>query len=425
MAGCTQEEIELQGCYIYKMAIGGNMTEKIPQYASYLLTLILSLLFLFIGSLFAGQIPDGADDGIAYYRAHVINIFDRVDINIEGFSSTEIHFNARITSRERRGELVRGVQSFSDMIPISEAEIEPGSNIILASIGDMYFFANYQRINIIAILGGVFFVLIIAFGQAKGFNSIVSLGFICAAVFFVLIPAILNGRNIYILTIIICLYAIISTLFIVIGTNKKALSAMFGCLGGVSVAAGLMFFMDFVLNLTGMLDHETVALLRLENPVDIRALIFAGVIIGAMGAIMDVAMSISSSLFEICELEEDISFTAIFSSGINIGKDILGTMLNTLVLAYIGGSLSVMMLLMVHSTSVIELLNMEMIIVEFLRAIIGSFGMFAAIPLTAFICGLLYTKKSKRRKDEDYFDDYFTPERLQSIQDIELPEEDN
>ena len=402
-----------------KITIGGNVTEKISIYAPYILILILSLLFLFIGRILAGRIPSGTDDGIVYYRAHVINIVDRIEINIESFSSTEIHFNARITSRERRNELVRAVQTFSDIMPSMEREVEPSNNIILASVGDTYFFANYQRINIIAMLGAVFLVAIIAFGKTKGFNSIISLGFICAAVFFVLVPAILNGKNIYVLTIIICLYAIISTLLIVIGTNKKAMSAMLGCLGGVAVAAGLMFFMDSILNLTGVLDHESIALLRLETPVDIRALIFAGVIIGAMGAIMDVAMSISSSLFEICEFEEDISFTAIFSSGINIGKDILGTMLNTLVLAYIGGSLSIMMLLMVHSTSIIELLNMEMIIVEFLRAIIGSFGMFATIPLTAFICGILYTKKSPKKEDEDedYFDDYFTPERLQSIQD--------
>ena len=393
------------------------------HHVSYIIILILSLLFLYIGSQLAGEIPTAADDGIIYYRAHVINIFDRIDIDIHGFSSTEIHFNARITSQERQGDLIRAVQHLSDAFLIRDREVEPGHNIILLSVDDDYFFDSFQRINFIAILGGAFLFLIIAFGRLKGFNAIVSLGFICAAVFFVFIPAILNGRNIYVLTIIICLYAIISTLLIVLGTNKKALSAIMGCLFGVAVAAGLMFLMDFILHLTGMLDGETMALLRLENPVDIRALIFAGVIIGAMGAIMDVSTSISSSLLEICEFEEDISFGAIFASGINIGKDILGTMLNTLVLAYIGSSLSVILLLMVYTNSLVELLNMEMIIVEFLRAIIGSFGMFAAIPFTSAICGFLYSKKIPPG-EQDYFDDYFTPERLQTIQDVELPEED-
>ena len=397
--------------------------ERATHYLSYILILLLSLIFLYIGSRLAGSIPYG--EGHNYYRAHVINIFDRIDMDIYGFLSTEIHFNARITSRERRGDLVRATQHVSDGFLVRVREVEPGHNIILASVGEMYFFGNYQRINFIAILGGVFLFLIIAFGRLKGFNAIVSLGFICAAVFFVFIPAVLNGRNIYILTIIICLYVILSTLLIAIGPNKKALSAIVGCLLGVAAACGLMFLMDFVLHLTGAINYETISLLRPENPIDIGALVFAGVIIGAMGAIMSIAISVSSSLWEIREFEEYISFSNIFILGMNIGKDILGTMINTLVLAYIGGSLSFILFLMMQTTSNIELLNMEIIIVEFLRAIIGGLGMFAAIPLTSVICGFLYAKKMPpgEQEEQDYFDDYFTPERLQTIQDIELPEE--
>jgi uncharacterized membrane protein len=105
---------------------------------------------------------------------------------------------------------------------------------------------------------------------------------------------------------------------------------------------------------------------------------------------MDVAMSISSSLWEVREAGGEYDFRSIFKSGVNIGKDILGTMLNTLILAYIGSSLSFILLITVHTHSLTALFNLEMIIVEFLRALVGSFGMLLTIPLTAAICGWLY-----------------------------------
>ena len=119
------------------------------------------------------------------------------------------------------------------------------------------------------------------------------------AIFYVFIPAILAGRNIYIATIIVCLYAILSTLLTVVGPNKKALASIVGCLSGVLLAGLLMLALDTFLNLTGFVDHEMQFLTMLENPLDLRAIIFAGVTIGAVGAIMDVAMSISSSLWEL------------------------------------------------------------------------------------------------------------------------------
>ena len=289
-------------------------------------------------------------------------------------------------------------QHISDMFTVNEREVEVGDRVIVIydSFGGRFFFVNFVRINHVAILGAVFLALVLLFGRKKGFGAIVSLGLICMAIFLVFIPAILSGRDIYVATIIICVFAIVSTLLIVIGPNKKALSAMLGCLGGVLLAGLLMFIMDIILGLTGALDHETMALLNISTgePIDLRAIIFAGVIIGAVGAIMDVAMSIASSLWEIREAGSITDFASIVKSGVNIGKDILGTMLNTLILAYIGSSLSLILLIVSHTTSYTELLNMEMVIVEFLRALVGSFGMLLTIPLTAVICGWLYSNKA-------------------------------
>jgi len=369
----------------------------------YLVVLIFSAAFLFFGNRIASRDMFVSEfDAAPVYAARVTAIEGRHDIipdaawGIE-YAQALVFFEAEITSRgDRRGQTVPAEQFVSSRL---EQEVAIGDRILLIhdEFHDIFFFMEFQRIHFAVILGVVFFVLIVLFGKMKGFNSIISLGFICMAVFMVFVPAILSGRNIYVAAIVICVYAVISTLLIVIGPNKKAYSAIVGCLGGILVAGLLMFAMDAIMGLTGLVDHEARNLLNIPTarPIDLRAIIFAGVIIGSTGAIMDVAMSIASSLWEIKQVGEESSFGSIFRSGMEIGKDILGTMLNTLILAYIGSSLSLIVLIVASTTTMLELLNTELIIVELLRALVGSFGMFMTIPLTAAFCGWSYLHQKR------------------------------
>jgi uncharacterized membrane protein len=154
-----------------------------------------------------------------------------------------------------------------------------------------------------------------------------------------------------------------------------------------------------VLFLTGIVDENSryLANLPLETPINLKAIMFAGIIIGAMGAIMDVAMSISSSLWEVKEKARIINFETLFRSGLAIGRDIMGSMANTLILAYIGSSLSVVLILSVYNNSLLSLFNTEMIVVEILQALAGSLGILFAIPLTAFFCSIIYLKREKSK----------------------------
>ncbi|MCL2188531.1 MAG: YibE/F family protein [Defluviitaleaceae bacterium] len=394
---------------------------KLNEWVVYAAVIIFSALFLFVGNRIAYTPLNRAEfmDMQQHYAAVVLSIESREVTQFEqpwGWSgdddatSTRIIFTARITERgSRQGDVVTVEQYIADFFIVNEREISV-SDRIMVTFDDwdgLYHFTGYIRINYVIILGVIFLALMIVFARKKGFNAIVALGFTCTAVFLVFIPAILSGKNIYLTTLIVCAYAIVSTLLIVIGANRKAFSAMLGCLGGVLTAGFLMFLMDRLMHLTGALDRETTSLLHLPiaNPIDLRALVFAGVILGAVGAIMDVAMSISSSLWEVKEAGGTNDFRTLFASGVNIGKDILGTMLNTLILAYIGSSMTLILLIVVYTTSYTSLFNMEMITVEFLRALVGSFGMLLTVPLTAAICGWLYNREADTRRDE--WDAYF------------------
>jgi uncharacterized membrane protein len=184
------------------------------------------------------------------------------------------------------------------------------------------------------------------------------------------------------------------TLVLVGGVNKKTLAAMTGCLSGVAMAALLVLIMDGVLHLTGVVNDESVYLTMLdpENPIDLKGIFFGAILIGAMGAIMDVSMSIASALKELAENSRIVTFACLVRSGITIGRDIMGTMANTLVLAYIGSSLSIVLLLVTYFPEPIDLLNQEMVVIEILQALVGSFAILLTLPLTAVASALFYTK---------------------------------
>jgi len=370
----------------------------------YFVTVIIALLCVVIGhSIVARDALMFQDASHEIARAQVLRVVERHDLG-EGFDDLNfqgeiIIFEARITRGERRGAIVTASQSSGDFALGELKEVEEGDTVLLVYnefIGE-WFLDGYLRSNRLFALAIVFTLCILLFGRRKGFNTLLSLALTCGAVFGVFIPAILAGKNIYVMSLLICAYVIAMTLLLVVGFNKKALAAAIGCASGLAVTGIIALVMDRALFLTGLVDGNSRFLVNLQGAItiDLRAIIFAGIIIGAMGAIMDVALSIASSLWEIKEKARAIKFETLFRSGLTIGRDIMGSMANTLILAYIGTSLSVVLLLTVYSDSLFSLLNEEMIVVEILKSLSGILGILFAMPLTAFFCAILYLRKER------------------------------
>ena len=374
----------------------------------YLLTVFIAVLLLIIGHRIATHgLSIFMDHSQEHARATVTRIIDRIQPgdNLEPFDEyddffismmgEQLIFEAEVRSGARRGQIITAEQSLSEFLFNTPKEVEPGDNVLLINFDNDWFFNGYIRTGRLLGLGIIFVLFILFFGGKKGFNTILSLGFTCAAVFAVFIPSILSGKNIYVMASLVCIYTTVMTLLIVMGYNKKSFAAVIGCISGIVIAGIITLIMDRVLHLTGIVDEHSrhLANLPIGTSINLKAIIFGSIIIGAMGAVMDVAMSIASSLWELKEKAITIKFQALFRSGLNIGRDIMGSMANTLILAYIGSSLSVVIVLSVYSNSLMELLNREMIIVEILQALAGSFGILFAIPLTAFFCATFYLKK--------------------------------
>ena len=317
----------------------------------------------------------------------------------------DILFEAKILSGSQKGTVVSAVQKINSyfMVPANEAVV--GDKVVLVGVSDEtykvnWLYSQYLRTDKLIIASAIFGALLILFGQRKGLQTLISLTFTILSVFFVFIPAVLSGYNIYLWTMITSIYITVMTLIIVSGINKKTIAAIIGCMSGVIFSAVLVLFMSNALKLTGVIDEESVFLLMInpESPIDLKGIFFGAIVLGALGAIMDVSMSISTSLYEMKEKYAANSFKQLFTSGMTIGKDIMGTMANTLILAYIGSSLSTVLLMIVNRPSVLYLMNIELVTIELLQAVIGSLGILMTLPLTALISALIYSEKPDSKR---------------------------
>ena len=357
----------------------------------YVSTIVLSIIYLFTAYKIAiGDGVFGDKEDIVTVRAKVLRITDEKETVSDEESGGKISmqyvfFEAKAVSGEVRGKTLYAVQERDLLYGLPQPTVEVGDKVILVyepnddGTAD-YYLSDFSRITPLVMLCAFFFLLILIFGRKKGLDTIISLVFTCLAVFINLIPAILNGQNIYAWSIITCVYITVMTLMLIEGLNVKCFAA-----GGVLVAGALELILRDQIKMTGVLDSEWLYLYNLnpENPIDLKAIIFAMIIVGAVGAVMDVAMSIASSLCEINEKSPDLPARELLKSGLTIGRDIMGTMANTLVLAYIGSALCCMLLMVTYSSNVGQILNREQIAVEILQALAGSIGILAALPLTA------------------------------------------
>lgn len=378
----------------------------------WVLTVMISMAVIFIGNKVVmkdARIFLGSDNETV--KAEVVEIIDSssetMDMGTdEVLQNTMVAFRGEIKNGDKEGTVVDAMQIIDSMYAGSQymRPVEPGDQVMIVYSDNQYSglptwqFSDYYRMGKIYILAGIFLLAVLLLGRWKGVNTILSLGFTFCFVFLVFVPSVMAGYNAYIWSTITCIFTIVMTLLLINSTSKKTLATIIGCISGTVVASVGTIIMSNVMELTGFVDEHSHYLTMLDTPapINLRAIIFAAIIIGAVGAIMDVAMDISSSLYELSEHVPDITFGRLCKSGLAIGRDIMGTMANTLVLAYIGSSLSCIMILLTYATSMMDLLNREVIIVELLTALLGSLAMLMTVPCTVVTCGLLYIGRKKR-----------------------------
>lgn len=320
---------------------------------------------------------------------------DKPDVPIESDIRYQ-HLRIKILTGKHKNE-VYTVRNTIEMITPYKLIIEKNDTILLHLTdneqGKVVNLRVYERSreNKLYFIIGLFLFLLIIIGGLKGLKAALTLGFTASMIGFVLLPLILKGWNPIVTSVLVCIITVAVTVLVISGNNKKTLSVFLGTIGGVLIAGLLALAIGSASNLTGLgnEDAQLLAYIPQNKQIDFQGLLFAGIIIGALGAVMDVTMSVASAMWEIEAVQPKIKTKDLIRSGMNIGKDIMGSMSNTLILAYAGGSIHLMLLFMAFKMTPLEIINLDLIASEIIRAITGSIGLICAIPLTAMIAGTI------------------------------------
>lgn len=363
-------------------------------YLKYLTAAILVLIVLLVGPVFA--------DSVEYSMAKgVVVSSESVAIEEDPYIEAKFLVKVKLTSGPEKGQVV----SFEHVISANESfqmHLKPKDKILVGAFMNPngtkeYYVEEYLREGSLLWLLILFVITILWVGRGHGLKALVTLGFTLLVVWYVLIPLMLKGVSPLLATIGISALATTFTLVILSGFSKKSFSAIIGTVAGVVVAAVIAYWMGETAHLTGLSNEEAVMLKYIPHGdiFDPRQLLFSGILLGTLGAAMDVAMSISSAISEIHFHNPSLSRRKLMKSGMNVGRDVMGTMVDTLILAYLGTALPLVLLFTANQIPMQKVLNMDMIATEIVRSLAGSIGIIASLPLTAGIAVLLHKPNKK------------------------------
>lgn len=375
---------------------------------------MLAILFTCNTFAFAQQAETEEDtwtDQHYYARARVIEVKEQGERkSTVGLGETEKEqlVSVKITGGKHAGQMLIVPHVMLDH-PGYDIKVTPGDEVILYiepdgdAIGSAYI-ADYARDKKMLYLALFFILLLAVIGGRQGIKSIVSLAITGCAIFLVLLPLIFKGYHPISTTVLISAVVTAITLIIIGGLSTKTMAAIIGTTGGVLVAGLLAFLVGTAAQLTGFSDEEMQMLLYIPQQVgfDYKGILFAGMIIGALGAVMDVGMSIASAVEEIKRANPLLKSGELIKAGMNVGRDIMGTMANTLILAYTGGAIPLMLVFMAYDMPMLKMMNLDLIATEVVRALAGSVGLILAVPITAITAGLLLGA-AKKPPHTDYF----------------------
>lgn len=322
-----------------------------------------------------------------------------------GLKQTRQSVELKILTGNHKGEKVI-IDNVLTGNPAYDINLKPNEKVILhveETNGNVnYFVEDKYRAGGLYLLTGLFFVLLLIIGGKKGFFSLVSILTTLGLIFWMLTPLVLSGFNPVLATVLTCMSAAVIAIFLVGGINAKSSGAILGTILSLCFAAILSVLSINLVNLNGYASEQYMYLASAHADLNLLEVLASAMIIGSLGAVMDIAMSISSTVNELFANSE-MGIRDLFFSGMNVGKDIIGMMANTLILAYLGGSLA--LVLLSNSIDFQKFFNLNQVAVEISSALIGSIGIVLCVPITAIISAILIKKFSRPTVAENDFDD--------------------
>lgn len=378
------------------------VTDQRPALCRILLCGVLFLLLIAAGIWLnrpADETPT-ASSQLDFERAQVTAVLS--DDAQPDYENSE---GRRIGTQELEIRLLTGAHK-DEVLPLTNylsalfnVDVQEGDRVVVRLITreDGSYYAslfNYDRGLVIGLTMLAFCGLLIFLGGWKGVRALLGLLFTLACLWFLLIPGLIRGWPGIPLTIAIAAVTAAASLILLDGLTRKSLCAVLGCVGGVAAAGLCAALVGTITPLNGfnMSEAENLLLYGAEKGLTVSGLLVCGVLIAALGAVMDVAMSIASAVWELREHNAELSARELFRSGMNIGRDAMGTMANTLILAFAGSSMNLLILVQVYDIPFLQLINTDFICIEVLQSVAGSIGILLTVPLVAAISAKLMAR---------------------------------
>lgn len=320
---------------------------------------------------------------------------------IVALDESPCEFDPQTTCATAQVELSTGPDAGSigtlELFPGQESGLFPGREVMVtldfdgsivaispATMDAMYRYADFQRRWLLVAITALFALAVVALGRWKGVAALTGLGLSVVIIVFWLIPSLLDGNQALAVAMIGAAAVAYLALYVSHGINRTSTIALLGTLASLFLITGLSWLTTVLAQFTGLATEEATLLLTIEG-FDIRGLLIAGIVIGAAGALDDVTVTQASAIAEIRAADPSIERIPLFTRGMSIGRAHVGSIVNTLVLAYLGAAMPLTILFILAQQSFGAVANSEVVAVEIVRSLVGTIGIVAAVPLTTWM----------------------------------------
>lgn len=350
-------------------------------------------------------LPTGFEDAVIYKgtercAAEVLSTDDSKIISTGLIKSGEQRCTVKFLGGEFKGVEADGFNMLNGSLEADKI-FRPGDKalVVISHKGEEILSVNlidHYRLNKELILAGCFVVLLILFAGRTGIRAVLSFGLTIMMIWKLLVPMYLKGMQPVLVGLVIVLTLTFVIITLVYGFDRKAFSAVCGSFLGIITTCimGLVFTDAFKIHGAIMPNSESLLYSGYEN-LNLTQIFMASIFIGSSGAVMDLAVDITSAVNEVIQKKPDIGWKEAMQSGMAVGRAAMGTMTTTLLLAYSGGCVALLMVFMAQGTPIDNILNYKYVSSEILDTIVGSFGLVTVAPFTALTSGFFLTRKKK------------------------------
>lgn len=329
-------------------------------------------------------------------KAKILEVNNDSIINSGLIKTGEQTAKIKVLSGSFKGEILEGVNLLSGSLETDKI-FSPGDSayvLIEKNSNDEFIFANlvdHYRLNVEVLLVGVFIILLILFSGGTGVRTIISFAFTLTCILKVFVPLLLKGYHPIYIALAIGVVISTVTLILVGGFTKKAYSAILGTIAASSITCVLAIVFGNMFKISGSVLQWSESLIYsgYQN-LNLTLIYQAGIYLSCSGAILDLAIDISAAIEEVVDKKPDITQKEILLSGLNVGRSVVGSQTTTLLLAYMGSFIGVMMVYMAQGTPLMSILNTKFISSEIVQTFVGCIGLVIVSPLTSLICSFMY-----------------------------------